>query len=405
MKLRENDHWALNPDITFLNHGSFGATPKSVLRFQRELQDALERDPIQFLAPERELEPKLDRVRQVVAGLVNADPRDIGFVRSATDGVNSVVRSLKLVKDDELVITNHGYNACNNAVKFAAERSEAHVREARIPFPIVCEQDVVDAIEKALTARTRLLIVDHVTSPTGLVLPIREIIALAHSRNVRVLVDGAHAPGMVDIDLRSLDGDYYTANHHKWLCAPKSSGFLWVRRELQEEVRPTVISHGANRARPNRSRFLTEFDWTGTFDPTPLLCVPAAIDFLSGRDPGGLTSLQNSNRELALQARRCLTDSLGIQPPAPIEMIGALVTVVLPSQRVEPIAGGDSTFASENTLQQRLFNQHRIEVPIFPGLDPRENPGQHLLRVSCQVYNDATDYERLAESLASELGR
>ncbi len=186
-----------------------------------------------------------------------------------------------------------------------------------LPFPVSDRQEILDAIETQFTNRTRLLLIDHVTSPTGLLLPLKSIIDLAHTRGIRVLVDGAHAPGMVPIDLSELNPDYYTGNHHKWLCAPKASGFLYVRRDWQGEVRPTIISHGANRPRPNRSQFLSEFDWTGTFDPTPLLSVPAAVEFLAklgGSDQLDLQPQMKANRELTLKARRMLVGCVAGQP-------------------------------------------------------------------------------------------
>ena len=229
-------HWQLNPDIIFLNHGSFGATPTVVLEQQQHFRAALESEPIQFLAPERKLEPKLDRVREIVATLVRCDSQDLAFVRNVTDGVNAVLRSFPFESGDEIVITNLGYNACNNAARFAADKSNAVVREAVLPFPIQDPAEIVTAIEAKFTDRTRLLLVDHVTSATGLVLPIKEIVHRAKERGIRVLVDGAHALGMVDIDLESIGADYYTANHHKWFCGPKTSGMLWVKRDLQHEV-------------------------------------------------------------------------------------------------------------------------------------------------------------------------
>jgi isopenicillin-N epimerase len=385
-------HWQLNPDLDFLNHGSFGAVPTIVLQAQRRLQDALERDPIRFLAPERELEPKLDHVRAVLSELVAAPASDLAFVHNATDGVNAVVRSMSLVEGDEIVVTNHGYNACNNAAQFAADRSGAKIRVAKIPFPLADSEQVVRAIETEFSDRTRLVLVDHITSPTGLVFPIEKIVASAHADGIRVLVDGAHAPGMVPIDLQKIDADYYTANHHKWLCAPKASGFLYVRREFQDEVRPTVISHAANRPRPRRSRFLAEFDWNGTFDPTPLLSVPHAIKFLGSLFPGGVIELMSANRQLALEARRVLCDALQIEPPSPAEMIGSLVAVPLPPSPSQPTDELDP-------LQVALYNAHRFEVPVFAGPEQKTR----LLRVSLQAYNHIGQIERLADVLRREL--
>jgi isopenicillin-N epimerase len=385
-------HWQLNPHVDFLNHGSFGATPTVVLEAQRQLQDQLERDPIEFLGQERQLEPKLDRVREQLSRLVHARASDLAFVRNATDGVNAVLRSLTLGGGDEIVVTDHGYNACCNAARFVAERCGAAVRVARVPFPIRDPRQVVEAIQAELTDRTRIVLVDHVTSPTGLVFPIDEIVSVAHRRDVPVLVDGAHAVGMLLVDLARLDADYYTANHHKWLCAPKASGLLYVRPDLQATVRPTVISHGANRARPGRSRFLAEFDWIGTYDPTPLLSVPASIEFLGSLWAGGMEACMSRNRALALQSQERLCETLQIDPPAPREMIGSLVAVPLP-----PLAS--PAIPSLDPLQVKLFQQYRIELPIFPG----PQPGQRLLRISLQAYNDLEQIERLCAALRESL--
>ncbi len=391
-------HWHLDPEVDFFNHGSFGATPKCVLQVQRQFQDDLEREPIRFLAIERELAPKIDAVRSVVARLVNANQRDIAFVRSATDGVNAVLRSFPFHSGDEIVITNHGYNACSNAARFAAERAGVKVRTAILPFPLKHSGEIVDAITAKFSAATRLLLIDHVTSPTALILPLVEMIDEVHARGIRVLVDGAHAPGMVEVDLNGLEADYYTANHHKWLCAPKVSGFLWVRPEFQNEVRPTIISHGANRPRPGRSRFLSEFDWTGTFDPTPLLAVPAAIEFLAqlsgGEDRYDIRRHMRRIHELTLRGRDCLLGRLGIEPPAPEEMLGAMVTLPLP-------AAANPDPARVDFLQTRLFDHYRIELPIFnePNLNIR------CLRVSVQAYNHLDQFERLADALETELSQ
>lgn len=388
-----HSHWRLNPAIDFLNHGSFGATPSSVLNEQVRLRDELERDPIRFLAPERELEPKLDRVRDCLSRLIGANAGDLAFVRNATDGVNAVMRSFPLVRGDEVVVTNHGYNACNNAVRFAVERVGAVMRMASVPFPIRDPSAVVGAIENVLNERTRLILVDHVTSPTGLVFPVDRIVELAHRRGVRVMVDGAHAPGMLPLNLGELQADYYTANHHKWLCAPKVSGFLYVRPEYQAEVHPTIISHAYNRPRPGRSQFLAEFDWMGTHDPTPLLALPAAIEFLESLQGGGMESHMRSNRQLAIQSQAILCDVLGIESPCPEAMLGSLVSV--------PLCGLDREAGEK--LGRELYDVDRIEVPIFQGIsDPDNGPGDKqapILRISLQAYNHLGQVERLAAIL------
>lgn len=378
-------HWRLNPEVAFLNHGSFGATPDVVLQEQRRLQVELERDPIWFLGIERTLGKRLAEVRQRIAPLVGAQPQDVGFVGSATQGVNAVVRSFSFEPGDEVVITSHGYNACNNAVRFAAERMGAGVVVADIPFPIQSDDQIVEGICRSITDRTRLVLVDHVTSPTGIIFPIGRITEMAHKRGVRVLVDGAHAPGMIPVDVTQLGADYYTANHHKWLCAPKASGFLYVNRAYQNEVRPLSISHSVNTPREGISQFVAEFDWGGTYDPTPVLATPAAIDFLEQLRPGGWSEHFAANQRLALQAREVLAEVMRVDPPAPTSMIGSLVTIPLP--------GDDWSERQLNELRDKLFHTHRIEVPIFHW------GRKAWVRISAQAYNTVEQYQKLGEAI------
>lgn len=386
-------HWGLDPDVAFLNHGSFGAAPRVVLEAQRREQDAQERDPIHYLAPERSLYGKLDAVRDRLAAFLGCTSEDLAFVRNATDGVNAVLRSFPLEAGDRIVITSHGYNACNNAARYVAEQAGAEVVVADIPFPLSDPAEAAAAVAAACCDRTRLVLVDHVTSPTGLILPVEEIVQAARDRGIRTLVDAAHGPGMLPMDLGRVGADYTTGNLHKWLCGPKVSGFLHVRSELQESVRPCVISHAANTPAPGRSRFIAEFDWTGTFDPSPLLAVPAAIDFLEGVLPGGLDAVRAHNRALVLEGRGILCEALGVRPPAPDAMIGSLVTLPLPASHSDAPPSG-----RVDPLQLALFERHRVEVPIMHW--PAK--GRRWVRISAQVYNDREDYERLAASLVAE---
>jgi isopenicillin-N epimerase len=324
--------WPLDRDVVFLNHGSFGACPTEVLRYQSALRGEMEAEPVRFLS--REIDDRLAAARVVLAGFVGAHPDDLAFVVNATSGVNAVLRSRVFAAGDELLVTDHAYNACRNTLNFVAERAGARVVVVTMPFPVGSPGEVVDAVLARVTARTRLALLDHVTSPTGLILPIARLSAALRGRGVDVLVDGAHAPGMLPLDLAALGATYYTGNCHKWLCAPKGSAFLWTRRDRQLDVRPLTISHGANAVWPGRSRYRLEFDWTGTSDPTAWLAVPRAIEYLGGLLPGGWPALMARNHALALDARRLLCEALDTPPPCPDDMIGSLASLRLPDGTV-----------------------------------------------------------------------
>jgi isopenicillin-N epimerase len=384
--------WPLDRQVIFLNHGSFGACPTEVLRQQAALRAEMEAEPVRFLS--RELDDRLDAARQALAKFIGADGDDLAFVTNATSGVNAVLRSLAFGHGDELLTTNHAYNACRNAVEFVASRSGSDVVVAQVPFPITSPDEVVDAVMARVTPRTRLALLDHVTSPTALVLPIERLVRELAGRGVEVLVDGAHAPGMVPLDLAALGAAYYTGNCHKWLCAPKGSAFLWVRRDRQPDVRPLTISHGATAARAGRTRFRLEFDWTGTDDPTAWLTVPRAIDYLGSLLPGGWPALMARNRALALEGRQLLSGAAGARPPCPDEMVGSLASVILPDGPTSDIG-----WRRPDSLQRRLFESWGIEVPVmsWPAAPRR------LIRISAQLYNRRDHYAVLADAVGKEL--
>jgi isopenicillin-N epimerase len=380
--------WPLDPDVTFLNHGSYGACPRAVLDAQGRLRDRLEAEPVRFLS--RELEGLLDGAREILGGFVGAAPDDLAFVPNATTGVNTVLRSLELGAGDDVLATDHTYNACRNALDAVAARAGARVVVAPLPFPEATPERVLEAVLSRCGPRTRLALVDHVTSPTGLILPIERLVRELASRGVETLVDGAHAPGMVPLDLTALGAAYYAGNCHKWICAPKGSGFLHVRRDRQKGVRPLVISHGANSRRLDRPPFRLEFDWTGTADPTAYLTVPEAIRYMGSLLPGGWPALMAHNRATALTARERLGAVLGVPPPAPSSMIGSLAALPVPRGFGPAPRDGEP-----DPLQTALFERFGLELLVFtwPALASR------ILRVSAQLYNSAADYERVGEAL------
>ena len=393
--LVDPSRWLLDPEIDFLNHGSFGSCPREVLDFQTELRDRIERQPVQFLV--RELEGELDTARRALAGFVGMDPAGVAFVPNATSGVNTVLRSLEPELREhsscELLVTDQEYNACRNALEVAAERTGAKVVVAALPFPCSAPGEIVAALMEQVNEHTRLVLIDHVTSQSAMVLPIEEIIAQLNARGVESLIDGAHAPGMLPLDLARLGATYYTGNCHKWVCAPKVAGFLAVQESRRETVRPLTISHGANSVPPGRSRFEAEFGWVGTFDPTAYLCAPKSIEVMGSLLPGGWEELRTANRALALDAREILCGALGIEPPCPESMIGSMVTLPIPDSPPDAEAPANPLYA--DPLQDVILERYAIELPVFPW---PEFP-QRALRISAQAYNSAPQYQRLAKAL------
>jgi isopenicillin-N epimerase len=392
--------WRLDPSIAFLNHGSFGACPDPVLAVQNDWRDRLEREPVTFL--QRELEGHLAEARAAVGGFLGADPDGIAFVANATAGLNAVLGSLPFTPGDEILTTDHEYNAALTTMQAAARRTGGRVVIAAVPFPIGDPEDAVTAVMAGVTPRTRLAVISHVTSSTGLVLPIDRIVKALGEQGIDTLVDGAHAPGVIPLDLDVLAAAYYTGNGHKWLCGPKGSAFLWVRADRRERVHPAIVSHGANDPRSDQPRFRLEFDWTGTPDPTAVLALPAAIDWMARQVPGGWPEIMRANRDLAVAARDRVAHALGVDAPAPDSMIGSMAAVPVP---------GLTTDDEAAALHQALFDDHRVEVPVggWPVRGARPRPGDRprlvLLRVSAQRYNDAGDIDRLTAALRREVTR
>jgi isopenicillin-N epimerase len=400
-------HWRLDPAIAFLNHGSFGACPEPVLAEQRAWRDRLETEPVRFLA--RELDDRLAVVRESLGGFVGGDPDDLALVTNATGAVNAVLRSLRFEPGDEILTTDHEYNAVLNVIRHVAARDGARVVVAPIPFPPESPAEISAHVLAAASERTRLAVVSHVTSPTAVVLPVADIIEGLAARGIETLVDGAHAPGMVPLELDALGAAYYAGNLHKWVCAPKGAAFLHVRRDRQVGIQPITISHGANAADGRRSRFRLEFDWQGTLDPTAWLSVPAALEFVGGLMDGGWPAVMSRNHDLAVSYGHRLGSRLGAAPPGG-NLIGSMVALAM------PVAGslggaadaGQSSPLDADPLQTLLYEQFAIEVPIFGWPVPAvEAPDRvrRVIRVSAALHNDLDDIDRLVDALAQIAGR
>lgn len=383
-------HWHLDPGAVYLNHGTVGVTPRRVMQAQRELADAIERHPARFVLRElvllddaplaaRSTVPRLRAAAAEVAARLGAEGDDLVFVDNATAGINAVLQSFDFVAGDEIVLLDHGYGAMVKVAAHVAARTGARVITAALPFPGVTPQACVDALRGALGPRTRLALIDHVTSETALVLPLAEMAAACRDAGVAVLVDGAHAPAAIELDIASLGVDWYAANLHKWAFAPRGSGILWAAPQRQAGLHPAVVSWGYGQ------RWDQEFDWTGTRDASHWLTAPAGWRFID-EVLGGVQPMRAYNHALARHALTALTARWGLVAPAPESMIGCMALVPLPD------ALGSGRGAAR-ALQDALLFAHAIEVPVMA------RAGRLWLRVSAQVYNDASDIERLARAV------
>jgi isopenicillin-N epimerase len=348
-----------------------------VLAEQERWRAHMERHPTHFMS--EELPPALRAAAARLAAFVGSEAKDLVFVENATAGCNTVLRSIPLAPGDEILVTDHGYPAVRKAAEHAAARAGARAIEAQVPFPLDDPAQVTAAVAAKLGPRTRLAIFDHVTSPTAVIFPVRELTALCRAAGALVLIDGAHGPGMLDLDVPSIGADWYTGNCHKWLMAPKGSGFLWTSPRQQAETHPLVISHGFGQG------FTAEFDWIGTRDPTAWLAVPAAIDF---HERLGGARLRERNAARAREQANNLARIWNTERGAPDELTGSMATVRL------PLSDPASPERAQN-LRRKLFDDHRIEVLVAAFA------GALWARISAHAYNRPADYARLAECFAA----
>jgi isopenicillin-N epimerase len=374
-RLPDASAWAIDPELAYLNHGGFGATPVAVLQAQREWRAAMERNPVGFLV--RELPELLESVRSRVAGFLGADREGVVFVDNATTGTQTVIAHLRLAAGDEVLTTDHCYPAVLAQLHRAVAAAGADLRIAPVPLPAESTAAASDAVLSCLTARTRLVVVDHVASCSGLVFPVEEIVARCRSWRVPVLVDGAHAAGMLPVDIARLGADFWVGNMHKWVSAPKASAVLYAGPQWRDTLRPLVASHGLDLG------YQSAFDWTGTRDPTAILAVPAALDFF---DRAGWPDVRQHNNDLARRGAELVAGRIGTSYPHVDDLAAAMRLVPLPAALTETEA---------RALEARLLAEHGVVVPVT------SHGGWRWLRVSAQLYNTLEDYERLAGALIS----
>lgn len=384
--------WPLDPAVTYLNHGTVGVTPLAVLAEQRRIRDDLEHRPSQFLL--RELseirfgtgggeKPRLRRAADAVAAFLGADGDDFVFVDNVTAGANAALGSLPLAAGDEIVMLELGYGGIHAAARHAARRRGATLRLIELPDPVRDADEVVTAFAAALAPATKLAVIDHITSGSALVLPIERLCAACRERGITAVVDGAHAPGAIALDLPSIGADVYVANLHKWGWTPRSLGFLWRSPRLGAELHAPVVSWGLDRG------LSAEFDWPGTRDPTAALAAPAAIELQRGI---GVDRIRAWNHELAWTAARRLAERWSAPFETPESMIGTMATIRLPERL-------GATTDDAVALRDRLLYEHGIEVHLAAW------KGRLQLRISAQIYNEPADYDRLGDAVDRELLR
>ena len=378
----------LEADGVYLNHGTVGVTPLAVMRARAAILDEIERRPSRYMIRElmqlgMSAPPEVPRLRAAageVAAFLGARADDLVFVDNASSGVNAVLRAVELEPGDEILLGDHAYGGVARAANFLARQRGARVATVALPFPPVDAAAYVSALAAAITPRTRLAVLDHVSSETALVMPLAAMAAACRARGVQVLVDGAHAPGAIELDIAALGVDWYAANLHKWCFAPRSCGVLWASPERRAGLHPGVISWGIT-----NDDWLQEFEWTGTRDPSPWLAAPAGLAFM--RDVLGVEAMRAWNHGLAWRSAQRLGERWGRPWTTPETMVGCMITVPLPPGL------GPASVDNAQRLRDALLFTHRIEVPVIA------RAGALWARLSMQVYNDDADVERLAEAV------
>lgn len=381
-------HWMLDKGIVFLNHGSFGATPIKILDQQTRYRHMMEREPVDFFVNQWPV--LMAHSKQKLADFVSADPNDMVFVQNTTTGVNQILTSFPYEPGDEWLVSSHAYGACMQAMKHFSERNKIRLHVVEIPFPVEDDQQILKAIEDKITDRTRLALIDHVSSATGMVFPIKKMVDFLRENGVCSLVDGAHAPGMVPLDIRQLNPDFYIANSHKWICAPKGSAFMYVKNERKEYIKPMIISHYNDMDSHGASHWANQFMWDGTHDFSAYFCVGDTLDYIEKLHPGGWEGVMNSNHQLVWNAGKLIAEKLGFELPLKEAYIGSILTLPMPDGEE-----GFPKFNETPPLKQKLYEKYQIQVPVF--MFPKA-PKQWL-RISAQLYNNLAQYDYLADCL------
>lgn len=390
----QTSHWDLDPAITFLNHGSYGAVPRAVLEAQNRMRARMEREPVRFYKVD--LERLTDGVREVLGAFINCDPSTIAPVPNATMGIASIFSSTDFQPGDEILLTDHEYQSGINELDRLAKLAGVKVVFAKIPFPIQSPDQVFDAVMKAVTPKTKLAMISQITSGSSLIFPVGRIVPALKEKGIEVIVDGAHGPGQIPVDLKELDPTYYVGSLHKWMSAPKGTAFLQVCKEKQRSFRPVYLSSRANKIRHDRELFLRDFDYHGTLDYSGFLVVPESIAYLGRLLPGGWSELMRRNHDLIVKGRDIVTKAIGAESSCPDSMLGTMASIILPEPPAN-MKGRASLY--DDPLQDALIHNHSVVTPIWRvGGDDRR-----IIRISAQAYNTLDQYETLADALVKEL--
>lgn len=381
-------HWKLNRQTTFLNHGSFGACPTPILDKQLSLRLQMEEDPVKFMV--NNLEDLMWESKNSLAKFTGCKAENIVFTSNATSSVNFVMQSLVFQAGDEILTHNHIYGACLNTLKAKAAASKARLVICDIPFPLNNEEEIIRAFLNSVTPKTKFALIDYITSATGIIFPVNKLTRALQEKGVQVMIDGAHAPGMVQLNIQETGAEYFGGNCHKWICTPKGSAFLYVREDMQKNIHPLIISQTYDKPVGSK-RWSGQFMWTGTSDYTPWLCIPEAIDFM-GSLMGSWEKLREYNRNLVLLGRNLVLQKLNAFAPSPDSMIGSLSTIQLPIPYKQP----EYSFNYTHPVGTLLYSKYGIQIPIhmWPEKDTKV-----WIRISAQAYNSPEQMQYLAGAI------
>ena len=377
MKNNIRNQFILDPDITFLNHGSFGACPKPIFEDYQHWQKKLEQQPVLFSTDI--VYKQLKKSRTALGGFVGCDEQDLIFFQNPTTAVSNIILSLNLKPGDEILMSNHEYGALVRAWSKWAQRHQVKIVEQEVKLPVTTRELFIDDILAGVTQRTKVIFLSQITSATALEFPVKSICELAREKGILTIIDGAHVPGHIDLNINELECDFYTGACHKWLCAPKGTSFLYVKKEHQSWVRPLIYSWGKDGDDPEHSEFLQDFQWQGTRDMAAFLTLPRVIEFFQKHIEAERLNCKKliikTGTELArLFNTPCVYGS--------IDWIHQMVSHPLPKNVSQDI-------------KKKLWSEYRIEIPVFQWC------GQRYIRVSCNVYNNAQQMEYFLNALRS----